>query len=340
MVGDPRPGHAVLGVSDPDVNSINGRWTMFLGAFTTRFVVRIVEARLPVGGDIDDDSWRIRTDDRGRALHLGAPDDRGAWDYRGMHTPCFVEGWADGQRVERIYYAGRMSSRHTGSESRYAIGVLERGDDTWLRRDTPVILGDEDRPSALEPRVVFAGGVWRIWFLSTVGEVGPGEQPDYELRYSESTDGLSWGPSEIFAGRRDGFFDNAVNPHGGAWEMILARGTNLFGTQPYPDQGLWWAVSTTDPGGRGHWTSPVMFLDTDSSAEAWYAAGVCGPSFVRVNASDHERMHVFATGTRGPTSWWSAAVSRLRAGRRPPPPSPFYLAVGRLTFVRDGASRG
>jgi hypothetical protein len=165
--------------------------------------------------------------------------------------------------------------------------------------------------------------------------VGSGEQPDYELRYAESSDGLVWGPPETFSVREDGFFDNAVSSHDPGWAMILARGTNLHGTRPYPDQGLWRAESASDPGSRELWTSPTRFLDTDREAEAWYAAGVCGPSFVRTGGDDEQRLHVFATGARSPTSWWSSTVSRLRAGRRPPAPSPYYLTVSRFTFVRD-----
>jgi hypothetical protein len=214
------------------------------------------------------------------------------------------------------------------------IGMLERMGDSWAGRDAPVIQGDDVRPSALEPRVVFADGLWRIWYLSAIGEVGREEQPDYELRYAESKDGIDWDSPETFSTKDEGFFDNSVQPHDGYWEMILARGTNLYGTRPYPNQGLWWSESSTKPGPRHNWTPPVQFLDTDSEAESWFASGVCGPSFVRSAAADgRERIHVFATGTREPTSWIAAAIQRLRRRRRPPPPSPYYLAVGRFTFI-------
>src|ERR671917_435740 len=86
MLGDPPSGHGLLGVSDPDVHPRpGGGWSMYLGAFTTRFVVRIVEARLPPGAGIADDSWQLVTDGRGRAVELGAPPPRAAWDAAGMH---------------------------------------------------------------------------------------------------------------------------------------------------------------------------------------------------------------------------------------------------------------
>lgn len=329
MVGDPRPGHGLFGVSDPDLHLIDGRWTMFLGGFTTRFVVRIVAAQLPARADITDDRWQIVVNNRGGAIQYGCPTSKDSWDWAGMHTPCYVRT-ADG--VERIYYAGRLTRRHSRRQSRYAIGLLERDGDAWMRRDEPVLVGDAARPSVLEPRVIHADGRWRAWFLSAVGEVGPGEQPDYELRYAESADGVSWDEPTTFATATEGFFDNAVTAHGGRWEMVLARGTNLHGTHPFPPQGLWWSEADA-PGPRECWSPPVRLLDTDIRPEAWLGAGLCGPSFVRSRGSDGvERLHVFATGTRRRTSWWREAIRRLRQGRRPPVPAPFFLATGRLTF--------
>jgi hypothetical protein len=330
MLQDPRPGHGVLGVSDPDVTRVGDTWSMLLGAFTTRFVVRIVEARLPSGAPVDDDGWSLLTDTRGRAVQLGAPARKDAWDFAGMHTPCRVRGTAAGRPIERVYYAGRRSRRVTGPHGRYAIGFLEHDGGRWLRRESPVLTGDDERPSALEPFVVHAGGRWRMWFLSAIGEVGRGQQPDYELRYTESDDGERWSVPESFATQTEGFFDNAVarTPNGDL--MLLARGTNLHGTSPFPAQGLWLATARGQPAGRDGWTTPQRILDTDAGAEPWYAAGVCGPAAV----VDGDRLHVFATGTYPPTSWWAAALDRLRAGRRPPPPAPFYLATGRFTFRR------
>jgi len=338
MVGDPRPGHGLLGVSDPDVHLINGRWTMFLGAFTTRFSVRIAAAQLPETAAITDDRWRIVVDSRRRAVQYGAPSAKNAWDWAGMHTPCYVRVAGECLR-ERIYYAGRLTRQQSGRQSRYAIGLLERDGDGWIRRDEPVIVGDAARPSLLEPRVIYADGRWRAWFLSTVGEVGRSELPDYELRYAESADGIHWDTPTTFATSVEGFFDNAVEPYDGRWQMILARGTNLHGTRPYPSQGLW--CSDADiPGPRECWSSPVPLIDTDVRPESWLGAGLCGPSFVReVDTDGIERLHVFATGTRRRTPWRRVAWDRVRTLKRPPVPAPYFLATGRLTFDAEGSSR-
>lgn len=331
MLGDPRARHGLLGVSDPDVHLLDGRWTMFLGAVTTRFVVRIVQARLSPDSSPNDDGWRIIDDDRGRARTFGTPR-RGDWDIAGQHSPTYVRGLVDGTQVDRIYYAGQRSRAFSGPGSRYAIGYLERSGDRWLRRDRPVLTGDWRRPSALEPFVIHADGRWRMWFLSAPGEVGRNEQPDYELRYTESDDGTTWDPPERFSGTDEGYFDNTVIPFPGGWRMLLARGTNLYGTEPYPGQGLWLGESTGDAGGRSSWSPLRRTLDTDADPgiEAWYAAGVCGPSMIR----DGDRLHVFATGTHAPIPWLRAAWGRVRHGRSLPPPAPFFLTTGRFTFER------
>ncbi|RBM13050.1 hypothetical protein DI005_31995 [Prauserella sp. PE36] len=332
MLGEKRIGHGVLGVSDPDVFYADGRWNMLLGAVTTRFKVSIVHARLPVGANIDDDRWEFVTDRRGRAALLGAPSGRGAWDRGGMHTPSRVVGTVDGEQVERVYYAGQRTRASSGRRSRYAIGFLERGQDgTWRRHEEPVVEGDEQRPSVFEPFVLHTDGRWRMWFLSSPGEVGRGEQPDYQLRYTESTDGVSWAAPEAFASTEEGFFDNCVAPTGSGWRMILARGTNLHGTHPFPSQGLWITETPTPPAGRDSWRPMARLLNTDNAAQPWYAAGLCGPAIV----DDEDLMHIFATGTYAKTSWWRLVLTRLRDRKPLPPPSPFYLCTGRLTFERS-----
>ncbi|HLS64897.1 MAG TPA: hypothetical protein VK060_16060 [Ruania sp.] len=331
MLGDRRIGHGLLGVSDPDIFYADGRWHMLLGAVTSRFKVAIVHARLPEGDEIDSDCWEFVTDARGRAVTLGTPTARDAWDRGGMHTPSRVIGSAHGAQVERIYYAGQRTRSTTGPRSRYAIGYLEKdASGTWRRHPSPVVEGEPDRPSALEPFVLFTGGRWRMWYLSAEGEVGRGEQPDYQMRYTESSDGVRWQPPEVFASTAEGYFDNCVVPVVDGWRMVLARGTNLHGTRPFPSQGLWICESTSDPAGRDTWHPVARLLDTDLESEPWFSAGLCGPAIV----TDSDLMHVFATGTAGPTSWWRELRARVRDHRRLPPPSPFYLCTGRLTFTR------
>ena len=181
----------------------------------------------------------------------------------------------------------------------------------------------------------YAEGRWRLWYLSAVGEVGRGEQPDYELRYVESIDGLTgWTTPRTVFSPADGFFDNAVDQVDGQWEMVLARGPNLHGTTPFPAQGLWWARSATPSGERRAWSHElVRLLDTDIEPEPWFARGVCEPSFHcgRTDA-DRDTLYLFVTGTRAARPWWHIALGRLTHLRPPPFPAPYYLATGRITI--------
>jgi hypothetical protein len=333
------PVRNVWGVSDPDVHRIDGRWVMFLGGFTNRFRVQLFAAALPAGAPLSSTSWAMVTEpgrpSRAVPLVAGAP--RGQWDAGGMHTPSYVRGrlpGAGGREEERIYYAGHASRAVTGSRSRYAIGFLTRTPSGWRRHGPPVRTGTPERPSVLEPLVRNDDGVWRMWYLATPHEVGRGDLPDYQLEYAESDDGIRWSDSRVLFPARDGYFDNAVQRVDDHYEMVVARGTNLYGTPGFPAQGLWWLRSSRLSGTRADWTAaPVPLLETDADPLPWFAAGGCGPSFHYGDTdADRDTLYVFFTGTRTGVSWPRTAARRLLQGRRPPVPAPFYLATGRIAL--------
>ena len=334
-----RPVRNVWGVSDPDVHKIDGRWVMFLGGLTSGFKVLPFAATLPGGAPLSSTAWSLVTDPcrPGRAVPLVPAPPRGQWDSHGMHTPSYVRGQVpDGATQERIYYAGRSSRSVTGKHSRYAIGYLERMPTGWRRHGPPVHTGTTARPSVLEPLVRYDDGRWRMWYLSTVGEVGRDELPDYQLEYAEGDDGIRWSGPQVLFSTQDGYFDNAVLQVDDHYEMVVARGTNLYGTPGFPAQGLWWLRSPRPSGDRADWTEvPVRLLDTDVDPLPWFANGGCGPSFhYGDTAADHETMYVFFTGTAAKSNWLKTAAGRLARGRRPPIPAPFYLATGRVTVPR------
>ncbi|MCZ7423598.1 hypothetical protein O7605_29240 [Verrucosispora sp. WMMA2121] len=204
MLGTRMPS-GVLGLSDPDVHLIDGRWVMFIGGFSTSFRNRLYQARLPADTGPEQAGWVL---DR-RPIIADPP--KGAWDAGGMHTPSYVP--PHHAHGARIYYAGRGGARHYGRGSEYVIGVLTqdpRG--RWARHAAPVLRGWPGRPSVLEPLVIAVDSGYRMWFLATPHEVAPGEQPDYELRVTDSTDGIRWDPSRRFTATEEGYFDNAVYP--------------------------------------------------------------------------------------------------------------------------------
>ncbi|MCO8270236.1 hypothetical protein M1L60_06465 [Actinoplanes sp. TRM 88003] len=235
-----------------------------------------------------------------------------------------------GELGARIYYAGRAGVRHYGEGSEYSIGVLTQGPQgEWARRGTPVLRGWPGRPSVLEPLVIPVDSGYRMWFLATPHEVGPGEQPDFELHVSDSADGLRWEPPRRFSTAAEGWFDNAVHPAPHGWEMILARGTNLHGTRPYPGQGLWVTRCATPSPDRAAWSPPERVLDTDApGTPSWMAREVCGPSVVPL--ADGRRL-VFLTGTHDVGSWRHAARRRWATARRLAVPSPYFLTTGAVT---------
>lgn len=324
MLDGPVP-RGVLGLSDPDVHEVDGRWVMLVGGFSTSFRNRLYRATLPAGADVDLDGWRLDRDASGRLVALVPDGRRGTWDAAGMHTPAYAPPHRGAPA--RVYYAGRRTSRRYGPGSAYAVGALEqRPDGGWERLPGPLVRGDDERPSALEPTVVPVADGYRMWFLAAPHEIGPGEQPDFEIRVSDSADGLTWSPPQTFATAAEGFFDSAVYRTATGWSMLLARGTNLHGTQPFPAQGLWRVRAAEPSAHRGAWSAPERVLDTDlPTTPRWAGRGVCGPSVATRRDGSHV---VFFTGTHEAPGWWALAGSRLRAGRRPPVPAPYLLATG------------
>jgi len=280
------PVRNVLGVGDPDVHHVDGRWTMFLGGFTTRFRVALFVAVLPPGAPLSSQDWALLTDPRHprRAVPLTPDPPRRAWDRKGMHAPSYVRGRRrDGTEEERIYYAGRSSASTTGPSSHRAAATQSAA------CDGPSPAGD-------------GTGDWSV-------------------------------PRTLFT-TQDGYFDNAVQQVDDHYEMVVARGTNLHGTDDFPPQGLWWLRSERPSGQRADWTpDPVRLLDADHQPLEWFANGGCGPSFHYGDThADRDTLYVFFTGAHAKINWLTTALGRLAHLRRPPVPAPYHLATGRIAI--------
>jgi hypothetical protein len=323
----------VLALTDPDVHRIDGRWTMFLGGFTTQFRVRLFTAVLPPGADLSSPQWTLVTEPgkQKRAQALQHPARRGDWDYAAMGSPSYAEGpLPNGDSVRRVYYTGL--NKLFGPRRTYAIGVLEWDQGRWVRRPLPVLAGTGGFPHALEPTVVVAGGRWHLYFMRFAGDPARGQAPAYEFCHTQSANGLTdWTEPQVLFGPDQFVFDNAVAARPGTYYMLTAGDA---ATSAIP-QGLWLSSGPTLPGvaSAGFRT---RLLDTSAPATpAWCQRGVCGPSLVLEQAANQPlQLQVFVTGTYGPVSWWKEALQRLRHGRLPPFPSgSFYLATARLTFT-------
>lgn len=329
MVDGPMP-RGLLGVGIGDVHRDADAWRLYLGGYSTSFRNRLYCATAPADADPFEAAWTVESDRRGRARPLLPDPPRGAWDGGGIHTPSYLPAHEDA--AARLYYAGRAGRQHTGAGSRYAIGLLELVDGAWRRRETPILTGTPDRPSVLEPRVVRHDGRYVMWFLSTPHEVAPGEQPDFELRCTTSLDGVAgWTEPELFRSADEGFFDVALAATADGWSMVLARGTNLHGTAPYPPQGLWLSTAPSPSPRRDDWTPPVRILDTDApDTAAWMGRGVCDPALL---SNPDGSLTIFATGTRRHPGRLALTASRLASGRRPPVPAPYFLTSAILRLA-------
>ena len=325
MVGGPMP-RGLLGLGSGDIHLAGDRWTLFLGGYSTSFRNRLYTATAPVSADLASAQWTVTVGPDGRARPLLADAPRRAWDGGGMHTPSYLPACEADGAPARIYYAGRAGRQHVGAASGYAVGVLEQRDEQWTRREAPIVVGDPQRPSALEPRVVRHAGRYIMWYLATPHEVAPGEQPDYELRTTVSADGITgWSAPEVFASSREGFFDVALLDTGADWMMVLARGTNLHATTPFPPQGLWMMRAASPSPARRDWSAPEQILDTEApDTPAWMARGVCDPALALTPTGE---VVAFVTGTRRYRSWLALAAQRLGKLQRPPVPAPVYLST-------------
>ncbi|TCP56151.1 hypothetical protein EV191_10191 [Tamaricihabitans halophyticus] len=315
----------LLGVGDPNVHKIGDQWWMFLGGFQDTFKNNVFSACLPPGAPLSSTAWAFHTDasDPRRAMSLIPQPGEDCWDGAGLHTPRYVTGFdASGNAVERIYYSGRGSAEVIGNTgTRYAIGMLERSDGAWHRRAEPVFGGTEQHPFAVEPTVHYAEGKWRMWY-NAAPTPGPGEQPRFRIKYTESRDGeTGWSaPVDFFAGR-ESYFDTSIVQGAYGYELVASAGGNHFGTEPFPEQGLWWYEAKEAAGDRSYWSAePVKILEVSGDVE-WYANGVFGPSIQYGDTeADRDTMYVFFTGTYQPDS--------------PPFPAPFFFAVGRAMLAR------
>lgn len=334
---DMREGYApirnILGMSDPSVHLVDGRWTMFIGGMGPRFRTNIYRATLPQGAPIDADRWTFDMAGRFRARSLVPQPPRGAWN-RCMHSVCYVKGEMDGAEVERIYHAGRPAETVLSTTAPYRIGYLEKRDGEWVSCAEPLVLeGLIGHVGVLEPKVEYRDGLWHMRYLALTS---PGDDPDgrHTLLSSVSEDGRTgWSTPTVFADSEAGFFDSVSVPFAlgdrKGHLMVLTRSGDFDDRSPYDSHGMWWSSAPDYSGDPARWTPPVQFLDAAASKEDWYGRGTYSPSLVW---NDEEgQLEVFFAASPRPTSWLRLARENLARWRPPPVPSPLYFTIGRAT---------
>jgi hypothetical protein len=118
---------------------------------------------------------------------------RGAFDDSGVTGGCLVDegahlhlyfsGWSLAVDVPFLFFIGCAVSTDRGAsfEKVSAAPVLGRN------RFDPYLTAS--------PSVLVEGGVWRMWYVSGTGwKSGSNPEPNYNIRYAESSDGIDWRP--------------------------------------------------------------------------------------------------------------------------------------------------
>lgn len=155
--------------------------------------------------------------------------------------------------------------------------------------------------------------------------MSPGEQPDYELRCTDSVDGSTdWSPPQVFAGADEGFFDNALVRTSSGWVVVLARGPNLHATSDFLAQGLWWTTGQSASMNRSAWTPLQRFLDADQhGTQAWMARVPMDPPSPSHRQAETQRTQPSSSPEPVPPHYGRMlAMQHLGRLRRPPSPRP------------------
>lgn len=119
---------------------------------------------------------------------------RGSFDDSGVTGGCIVDengrlylyfsGWSLGVTVPFLFYIGCALSTDGGT--------------SFEKVSTAPVLGRNrfDPYLTASPSVLVEGGTWRMWYVSGTGWTDGAEaEPNYNIRYAESTDGIDWRPT-------------------------------------------------------------------------------------------------------------------------------------------------
>ena len=120
-------------------------------------------------------------------VRLGGAD---AYDASGVTGGCLVEAGA----ARHLYYSGWRLPGDVPFEFFIGCAVSTDGKRFEKVGDGPVVRrSDLDPYLTASPSILIEDGVWRMWYVSGTGwGPGPKPEPNYLIRYAESTDGISW----------------------------------------------------------------------------------------------------------------------------------------------------
>ncbi len=277
-------------VTDPTLVKRNGRWWMCAATEVAgRPGIQLTSASLPQGAPLSAEGWTLEPDPAGPGtLAVLAQERSRPWDLAGgRHCPSYVKGFDPHRRawVERIYYAG--AADHLWGP--YTIGYLEWDGANWIDQPAPVFVAEEDweRGSVYEPNLVYADGVWTLWY------VAGSNRDDYLVHgVAQSEDGRAgWTTHRIFAPAGERMFDFRAIPSASGWEAVFSR-VWLRGDPVPPETGLWWCRAASPSTDLRDWGTPLQIMTAEP--DVWHA-GPWKPS-VHYGEADPDRLFVFFSG--------------------------------------------
>jgi hypothetical protein len=126
--------------------------------------------------------------DREPVIRLGP---RGTFDDSGATGGCMVEH--AGARY--LYYSGWSLAADVPFLFFVGCAISTNGGRSFEKVSRAPLLGRDDVDPYLtaSPSILIEGGTWRMWYVSGTGwSDGPRPEPNYLIRYAESTDGIEW----------------------------------------------------------------------------------------------------------------------------------------------------
>lgn len=292
---DPADGYGaaldVTTLADPTVVKRGNRWWMYLaGQTASEPGIHLLSASLPDGAPLAATGWTVTPDERdpGKGALLAGYTASHDWDRKGgRHCPSYVRGWDPHRRewVERIYYAGGAGQVW----GPYTIGYLEWDGQGWVEQPEPVFVAREpwERGSVYEPNVVYADGMWKMYYVA-----GSNHADHIVQGFAESADGRGhWSVRKMFATPEEKVFDVCVIERAGGFEAVYAR-VWLSPSAPPAETGLWWCRSDRAADSLADWRDHTQIARAEDRG---WRTGPWKPSLCYGDA-DPSRMFVFFDG--------------------------------------------
>jgi hypothetical protein len=244
------------------------QWWMYLvGQKREDGTTEIYSASLPVGAPLATTGWSLTPDwaDPTKAAPLAGHACSRPWDGNGgRHCPSYVQGWDphSDRWVERIYYAG--AADHLWGP--YAIGYLEWDGAKWVDQPEPAFVAEQDweRESVYEPNIIYADGMWKLWYVA-----GSNAEDHLVQGYAESRDGRSaWSAHEVFIDGEQKVFDFFVTKVDEGYEAVFSR--VWVAKKPAPvSTGLWWCRAELPSSKFSDWSDPVQIMSAED--RGWHS---------------------------------------------------------------------